>query len=88
MKTRRPHLTPGVALVLLAGLVAGCAATHQWIYDKRGMTPESLDRDRAVCRAASPPRGLVAFFGIDDVDRDTFTRCMQERGYTARREQL
>ena len=88
MKTRMPHIAPTVALVLLSGLLTACGITHHWIYDKRGMTPESLDRDRAVCRAASPPRGLVAFFGIDDVDRDTFTRCMQERGYTARRERL
>ncbi len=83
-----PHLTPVIVLVLLSGLAASCAVTHQWIYDKRGMTPESLDRDRGACRAASPPRGLTALLNIDDVDRDAFTRCMQQLGYTARREQL
>jgi len=88
MKTRTPRLTPVIVLVLLSGFVAGCAVTHHWIYDKRGMTPESVDRDRAACRAASPPRGLTALLNLDDVDRDDFTRCMGQLGYTARRETL
>ena len=52
------------------------------------MTPESLDRDRAVCRAESPPRGMTKALSMDDVDRDTFNACMQRRGYVARREIL
>ena len=77
-----------VAVVLVSGLGAGCGLTHQWIYDKSGMTPESLDRDRAACRAASPASGLTKLLGTDDLDRDAFTACMQQRGYTARREAL
>ena len=86
MTVRHRSLIGCIALVVLAG---GCtSATHQWIYDKPGMTVESLDRDRGACRAASPPQGLTATFGIDDVDRETFTRCMEGRGYTTRRETL
>jgi hypothetical protein len=82
MNGRHRFLIVSIVLVVVTG---GCTVTHQWIYDKRGMTVESLDRDRAGCRAASPPQGLTAMFGIDDVDRETFTRCMEGRGYTARR---
>ena len=77
-----------VAVVFLSGLGAGCGLTHQWFYEKTGMTPESLDRDRAACRAVSPPSGLTKLLNIDDLDRDAFTACMQQRGYTARREML
>jgi hypothetical protein len=77
-----------LGLAWLALAAAGCATTHQWIYDKPGMTPESLDRDRAVCRAESPARGVTKVLSMDDVDRDAFTACMQRRGYTARREIL
>ena len=80
------HATLALASLTLAA--AGCATTHHWIYDKAGMTPESLDRDRAVCRAESPPRGMTKALSMDDVDRDTFNACMQRRGYVARREIL
>ena len=75
-----------VTAVAAGLLVAGCSITHMWIYDKAGMTPESLDRDRAFCRAQAPAQGLTRLLALDDVDRDGFTRCMQQRGYTARRE--
>jgi len=87
MKTRGWRVTI-IGRVLLTVLAAGCSTTHQWIYDKPGMTPESLDRARAVCRAVAPPQGLTKLLDIDDVDRDGFTRCMEQRGYTARREAL
>jgi hypothetical protein len=88
MKTRGPLLTPATVLVLLSGLMAGCGATHQWLYDKPTMTPESFDRDRGACQAAAPATGLTALLNLDDVDREAFTRCMQRLGYTARREML
>jgi hypothetical protein len=87
MTTRGRRFTI-IARVVFAVLAAGCGTTHQWIYEKPGMTPESLDRDRAACRAAAPPQGLTKLFEIDDVDRASFTRCMEQRGYTARRETL
>jgi hypothetical protein len=88
MKTRGLPLTPVTVLVLLSGLVAGCGVTHQWIYDKPGLMPESFDRDRGACRATSPPTGLTALLNLDDVDREAFTRCMRQLGYTGRREML
>ena len=84
---KRPQIDLA-AVVVVALVAAGCATTHQWIYDKPGMTPESFDRDRGVCRAASPPRGMTKTLSMDDVDRDAFTACMQGRGYSARREAL
>jgi len=75
-----------IVLAVLGGLGAGCGFTHQWLYEKPGMTAESLDRDRAACGAASPAQGLTKLFSTDDIDRDAFTACMQQRGYTARRE--
>jgi hypothetical protein len=84
---KRPQISRA-AVVFLALVAAGCATTHQWIYDKPGMTPESLDRDRGACRAASPPGGITKMLKMDDVDREAFTACMQGRGYTARREAL
>jgi hypothetical protein len=77
-----------VLSVLITLLAAACANTHQWIYEKPGMSPESLDRDRAACRTEAPPRGLTKMLNADDVDRGDFTTCMQRRGYTARREVL
>ena len=87
VKSRQIARTP-FRLALLALLAPACATTHQWIYDKPGMTPESFDRDRGVCRAAAPPQGLTKLLHMDDVDRDAFTACMQGRGYSARREAL
>ena len=81
---RRAIVYSGLVM-LLAG---ACANTHQWIYEKPGMSPESLDRDRAACRTEAPPRGLTKMLNADDVDRSDFTTCMQKRGYTARREVL
>ena len=77
-----------LGVVFLSGLGGGCGLTHQWIYEKSGMTPESFDRDRGACRAVSPPTGLTKLLNTDDLDRDAFTACMQQRGYTARREAL
>jgi hypothetical protein len=75
-----------IVSVVLA--VAGCAHTHQWLYDKPGMTPESFDRDRAACRNEAPARGLTKTLGSDDVDRSAYSACMERRGYTVRRESL
>lgn len=88
MKTRGALLAPVRVLVLLSGLVTGCAATHHWIYNKPGMTPGAFDRDRGTCRAASPATGVTSLLNLDEVDREAFTRCMRQLGYTARREQL
>ena len=89
MAVKTPRIVrPAARLALLALVTSGCATTHQWIYDKPGMTPESFDRDRAACRMAAPPRGMTKTLGMDDVDREAFTACMRQRGYTARREIL
>jgi len=84
-----PRVAPAsvhIAYVLLA--LGACSRTHQWLYDKPGMTPESFDRDRAACRIEAPARGLTKTLGADDVDRDAFSACMERRGYTVRRESL
>ena len=87
MNTQRRRVSI-ITGALLTAVAAGCTATHQWIYEKPGMTPESLNRDRIACRAAAPPTGLTKLLDTDDVDRPAFTRCMEQRGYTARREVL
>ena len=71
------------ALVYTASLVVGCA-TPEWIYEKPGVLPAKLDHDMTICRKeAADPRAL-ALPGSERVDRATFNRCMERKGYTAR----
>jgi hypothetical protein len=74
-----------IALVLLFGLVAGCAtagARELWSRDQPGATAEDLARDRDACLSesidtAASSRGPLLL----RVDRDAFRACMERRGY-------
>jgi hypothetical protein len=73
------------ALVCAAGVLAGCAG-KDWVYEKPGMTPARLDHDMAICRKEANDPQMVALPGSPRMDRTTFNRCMERKGYTARTE--
>jgi hypothetical protein len=72
------------ALVLasFATLLAGCAASEEWIYDKPRLTPAQLEHDKTMCRRAAPSRSLLRTLQEEKVEREAFNRCMERRGYT------
>jgi hypothetical protein len=72
------------ALAVL-GLGSACAATDQWAYEKKGVTPARLDHDLAACRSESLDPRVFALWAEQRVDRQRFIRCMERRGYTVRR---
>ena len=70
----------------MAGVVvlAGCASSQEWIYEKPRVTPAQLDHDKTACRKAAPSRSVLRVLEDEKVDRDLFNRCMQSRGYTVK----
>jgi len=44
-----------------------------------------LDHDMAICRKEAADPHVVALPGSERVDRAAFNRCMERKGYTARR---
>ena len=63
-------------------LLAACAGSQEWIYDKPRTTPAQLDHDKRTCRKAAPSRSLLRTFEEDKVEREGFNRCMEKLGYT------
>jgi hypothetical protein len=87
MASRRRLSATRIARVLCGlALVAspGCAATQEWIYEKPRTTPAQLDQDKRTCRKVAPSRSVFKTFDTEKVDRETFNRCMEARGYTVR----
>ena len=76
------HRRAALVLWSFAALLAGCAGSQEWIYDKPRTTPAQLDRDKAVCRKAAPSRSMLRTLQEDKVEREAFNRCMQKLGYT------
>jgi hypothetical protein len=73
-----------VALALL-GLAAACATREQWVYEKKGVTPARLDQDLGGCRSESLDPRVFALTAEQRIDRARFNRCMERKGYSARR---
>jgi hypothetical protein len=78
----------GFQIPLLALLlsVVGCATT-QISYDKPGVTQTERKQDESEClRAAigTDERGRI--LSVYQIDREVYARCLEARGYTARRE--
>ena len=65
-------------------LLAGCA--ERWSYTKAGMTPGKLDQDLEACRRVAHRPHWFALTRSARVDQDVLNRCMQQKGYTAQRD--
>jgi hypothetical protein len=76
-------LAARVLWALLAVLPA-CAASQEWIYEKSRVTPAQLDQDKRACRKIAPSHSMFRAFEEEKVDRVTFNRCMEQRGYTVK----
>jgi hypothetical protein len=70
--------------VLLIGLLAGCASQAWWTFEKPGMTELQLKLDQNECFSRSIDGTSPDSGGLIRVSRDTYRRCMEERGYVAR----
>jgi hypothetical protein len=74
------------ALVLSLGLcLAGCA--ERWSYTKPGVMPSRLDQDLAACGRQAHRPYWFAFTRAARVDREKFNQCMEQKGYTAHRDE-
>jgi hypothetical protein len=73
------------AALAVVGLVAACAATERWAYEKKDVTPARLDQDMAACRSESLDPRVFALTAEQRVDRARFNRCIERKGYTVRR---
>jgi hypothetical protein len=83
---RRTVTSIPIALLIAAtaSLLTGCA-TERIAWDKPGITQAERDRDENVClRAAIGTDGGGQLLVPYCFDRDTYTRCMEGRGYTVR----
>ena len=72
-------------VLAVLGLVTGCAATEQWAYDKKGVTPARVDHDLTTCRQESQDLGAFGLTLEQRLDRERFNRCMERKGYSVRR---
>ena len=69
---------------LAAAMLAGCA-TQRIAWDKPGVTQTERQRDENAClRAALGADGGGQLLAPYCIDRETYTRCMEGRGYTVR----
>lgn len=74
----------GIRVALAVGLLAACAE-RGWIYEKKNVTPTRYDHDVADCRRVATDPKTFAVFSSGRVDRATFNRCMERKGYTVGR---
>lgn len=72
--------------VLGLTLLAGCAS-GRWVYERPGLTPARLDQDLEACRKEAHRPYWFTIWSSDRVDRTVFNRCMDRKGYTARRDE-
>jgi hypothetical protein len=72
----------GLALALC--LLTGCA--QHWSYTKPGLSPARLDQDLEACRREAHRPYWFALTRAARVDQDALNKCMQNRGYTPRRD--
>ncbi len=74
-----------IGLWALLLFLSGCA-TAQVTYDKPGITRAERQRDLSEClRAAIGSDDRGRFLALYQIDRDAYARCLEARGYTARR---
>jgi len=71
--------------VLGLTVLAGCAS-ERWIYERPGVTPAKLDADLETCRREAHRPRTFALWRSDRYDQDVLNRCMDRKGYAARRD--
>jgi hypothetical protein len=73
------------AVGLLLILSAGCAAAQpRTMYEKPGTPEAQAKKDHAACVRASVTGDDTILSNILKLDRETFRRCMEGRGYTVK----
>ena len=78
-------ITMATLLVVAAmlALLAGCA-TKRIAFEKSGVAQAEKQRDEGAClREALGAEGSDEILLPYHIDRDTFNKCMEARGYTA-----
>jgi hypothetical protein len=81
--------TMGAALLLaVALLLAGCAsAAGRIVYDKPSVTQADRKQDEGACLPeAVTTNGSGRMFAPYLIDRDAYSRCMEARRYSAKRQ--
>jgi hypothetical protein len=76
----------GVWAALGLCLLAGCAS-EAWTYSRPGLTPARLDLDLESCRREARRPHWFGLTRSGRLDQDALNRCMERKGYTARREE-
>ena len=78
-------MRPRIWTVLGLCLLAGCAA-ERWSYTRAGLTPARLDLDLEACRQQAHRPHWFALTRSARVDQEALNKCMERKGYTARRD--
>ena len=79
-----------VAVFLVAGALAGCGTTSEWVYAKPGASEAQRERDEQACRMASVGTADLKPLPTwgQTMNREAFNECMRARGYDVRLGQL
>ncbi len=78
--------TKGMGVVGLVSTLVGCAGgSGLGVYDKPGVSEADARRDRSACLRSSASDSEAFRFSGPTIDRETFARCMEAKGYTLRR---
>jgi hypothetical protein len=72
-----------VVVLLLLGVVAGCASSASDAWTKPGGTPEQVKQDSANCLLKAQTVRPSREGPRTTVDQDRYRQCMANRGYTA-----
>lgn len=75
----------GMQVLVVTGLLVGCATTGLGVYDKPGAPEADVKRDRSACLRASASESEPFRFSGPTIDREVFVRCMEAKGYTLRK---
>jgi hypothetical protein len=72
-------------VLTLVGLLVGCAPPGLRVYEKPGAAEADVKRDRSACLRASASESDPFRLSGPTIDRETFARCMEAKGYTIRK---
>lgn len=79
-------MTRAAVLVVLLGLLAGCATApaERWVFDKPDVTDADRKRDQSQCFALAVDATTARPGLLMKLDREAYRACMEARGYRLR----
>ena len=76
----------GLGVLVIVGTLVACASGRTLgVYDKPGTSEADVRRDRSACLRTSASDSDPFRLSGPTIDRETFARCMEAKGYTLRK---